>query len=66
MREVDEQRINQRRARGDPSAHALNAFGRVLTERPDITPTLEAVNTLLPLLQQRDLSITSVSAILER
>ena len=40
--------------------------GRVLTERPDITPTLDAVNTLLPLLQQRNLSITSVSAILER
>lgn len=40
--------------------------GRALAERPDITPTLDAVNELLPRLQQRNLSITPVSAILER
>ena len=40
--------------------------GRGLTERPGITPTLDAVAELLPLIKQRDLSITSVSAILER
>jgi peptidoglycan-N-acetylglucosamine deacetylase len=40
--------------------------GRVLTERPDITPTLSAVSELLPLLKQRNLAITSVSAMLER
>lgn len=40
--------------------------GRGLTEHPDITPTLDAVTGLLPLIQQRNLSITSVSAILER
>ena len=40
--------------------------GRVLAERPDITPTLDAVTELLPLINRRNLSITSVSAILER
>jgi peptidoglycan/xylan/chitin deacetylase (PgdA/CDA1 family) len=39
--------------------------GRVLETRPDIANTLEAVRILLPLLKQRNLSITSVSAMLE-
>ena len=38
---------------------------RVLTTNPDISQTLLATAQILPLLQQRDLSITSVSAILE-
>lgn len=53
------------RASGDGSILCLHD-GRVLTERPDITPTLTAVSELLPLLKQRNLVITSVSAMLER
>jgi len=52
-------------ASGDGSILCLHD-GRVLTERPDITPTLDAVSELLPVLKQRDLAITSVSAMLER
>jgi len=40
--------------------------GRGLQPRPDIGPTLGAVAEVLPGLTQRNLSITSVSAILER
>jgi peptidoglycan/xylan/chitin deacetylase (PgdA/CDA1 family) len=40
--------------------------GRVLTQRPDIAPTLHAVAELLPRLEERNLAITSVSAMLER
>ena len=40
--------------------------GRVLTERPNVDATLDAVRQLLPLLQAKHLSITSVSAMLER
>lgn len=40
--------------------------GRVLQERPDIGNTIEAVRLLLPLLQAKNLSPTSVSAMLER
>ncbi|MFN0104942.1 MAG: polysaccharide deacetylase family protein [Bryobacteraceae bacterium] len=40
--------------------------GRVLKERPDITPTLDAVREILPRLRERNLAITSVSAMLER
>lgn len=40
--------------------------GRVLSENPDITPTLNATSEFLSRLQQTDLSISSVSAILER
>ena len=40
--------------------------GRVLTERPDITTTIESVSELLPLLTERNLAISSVSAMLER
>lgn len=40
--------------------------GRILAENPDIHSTLEAVRLLLPRLQERNLSITSVSAMLER
>ena len=39
--------------------------GRVLAERPNIDNTLDAVRQLLPLLQAKNLSITSVSAMLE-
>jgi peptidoglycan/xylan/chitin deacetylase (PgdA/CDA1 family) len=39
--------------------------GRVLTPQPDISNTIEAVRLLLPILEQRHLSITSVSAMLE-
>jgi peptidoglycan/xylan/chitin deacetylase (PgdA/CDA1 family) len=38
---------------------------RVLSPNPDISQTLLATAQFLPILQQRDLSITSVSAILE-
>jgi peptidoglycan/xylan/chitin deacetylase (PgdA/CDA1 family) len=38
---------------------------RVLVPNPDISQTLLATAQILPLLRQRDLSITSVSAILE-
>lgn len=40
--------------------------GRVLTEQPNIANTLDAVRQLLPLLKAKHLSITSVSAMLER
>jgi peptidoglycan/xylan/chitin deacetylase (PgdA/CDA1 family) len=52
-------------ASGDGSILCLHD-GRVLAERPDIRPTLNAVSELLPVLKQRDLAITSVSAMLER
>ena len=52
-------------ASGDGSILCLHD-GRVLSERPDITPTLDAVSELLPVLKRRDLAITSVSAMLER
>lgn len=39
--------------------------GRVLVEHPDITPTLDAVREILPPLRDRNLSMTSVSAMLE-
>lgn len=40
--------------------------GRVLEERPDIASTLGATAILLPKLTERNLSISSVSAMLER
>lgn len=40
--------------------------GRLLTKRPDVRSTLGAVAILLPELRERHLSITSVSAMLER
>jgi len=40
--------------------------GRLLNERPDITATLDAVSGLLPLIAERNLAMTSVSAMLER
>lgn len=40
--------------------------GRILRENPDITPTLDAMQTLLPLLDKTDLSSASVSEMLER
>jgi peptidoglycan/xylan/chitin deacetylase (PgdA/CDA1 family) len=53
------------RASADGSILCLHD-GRVLTERPDIKTTIAAVAELLPLLTQRNLAITSVSAMLER
>ena len=40
--------------------------GRVLTPQPDITNTLDAVRELLPRIRERNLSMTAVSAMLER
>jgi hypothetical protein len=40
--------------------------GRVLAERPNVDATIDAVRQLLPLLHAKHLSITSVSAMLER
>ena len=53
-------------AAATPGAILCLHDGRVLQPHPDITNTLDAVALLLPRLKQQNLSITSVSAMLER